>query len=164
MAVLIKLLTLCSISFFKFYLFLYGCSGSSMLHGLLSSGGEQGSSPVAVCERLIALAFLVVECGLWGEESSLSSGSHGLSSCGSWALGRRRRSCGELSCSAPCGIFLAALQHVGSGTKPMSPALIGGFFTTEPPGKPCSISYMFANIHECGLTEITFLKKVLKFV
>ena len=22
----------------------------------------------------------------------------------------------------------------------MSPALIGGFFTTEPPGKPCSVS------------------------
>ena len=46
----------------------------------------------------------------------------------------------------------------------MSPALISGFFTTEPPGKPCSVSYMVANIHECGLTEITFLKKVLKFV
>ena len=27
MAVLIKLLTLCSISFLKFYLFIYGCSG-----------------------------------------------------------------------------------------------------------------------------------------
>ena len=50
---------------------MYGCSGPSMLHGLLSSGGEQGYSPVAVCERLIALAFLVVECGLWGEESSV---------------------------------------------------------------------------------------------
>jgi len=23
------------------------------------------------------------------------------------------------------------------GIKPMSPALAGGFFTTEPPGKPC---------------------------
>ena len=34
---------------------------------------------------------------------------------------------------------LAALQHAGSsGTriKPLSPALAGGFFTTEPPGTP----------------------------
>jgi len=35
---------------------------------------------------------------------------------------------------------LVAAQHVGSswtkGIEPVSPALAGGFFTTEPPGKP----------------------------
>ena len=34
---------------------------------------------------------------------------------------------------------LVAPQHVdlpGPGTEPMSPALVGGFFTTEPAGKP----------------------------
>ena len=28
-----------------------------------------------------------------------------------------------------------------SGIKPMSPALAGGFFTTQPPGKPSSCSF-----------------------
>ena len=39
--------------------------------------------------------------------------------------------CG-LSCSVACGIF----PNQGSGdTMHVSPALAGGFFTTEPPGK-----------------------------
>ena len=37
------------------------------------------------------------------------------------------------------------------GIKPVSPALAGGFFTTEPPGKPLIFSYK----SECIL-EITF--------
>ena len=35
-----------------------------------------------------------------------------------------------LSCPAACGIFVPR-----PGTEPASPALEGGFFTTEPPGK-----------------------------
>ena len=38
------------------------------------------------------------------------------------------------------GTGLVAPEHVEhlprSGIEPMSPALAGGFFTTEPPGKP----------------------------
>ena len=40
---------------------------------------------------------------------------------------------------------LVVLGHVGlpgSGIKPVSPALAGGFFTTEPLGKPCVISFL----------------------
>ena len=29
------------------------------------------------------------------------------------------------------------------GIEPVSPALAGGFFTTEPPGKPIYMSYMY---------------------
>ena len=35
-----------------------------------------------------------------------------------------------LSCSEACGVS-------GSGIEPVSLALAGGFFTIEPPGKPC---------------------------
>ena len=35
-----------------------------------------------------------------------------------------------LCCSTACGIFL------DQGMEPLSPALAGGFFTTEPPGQP----------------------------
>ena len=35
----------------------------------------------------------------------------------------------ELSCSVACGISRLAI-------KPVSPALVGRFFTTKPPGKP----------------------------
>ena len=35
----------------------------------------------------------------------------------------------------------------GPGIEPVSPALVGGFFTTEPPGNPCTFSY------------VTFLRK-----
>ena len=30
----------------------------------------------------------------------------------------------------------------GPGIKPVSPALAGGFFTTEPPGKPLLFGYL----------------------
>ena len=45
------------------------------------------------------------------------------------ALEHSLRSCGaQVSCSMACGIL--------PWIKPVSPALAGGFFTTEPPGKP----------------------------
>ena len=31
------------------------------------------------------------------------------------------------------------------GIKPMSPALAGGFFTTEPPGKPCVLVFPYTD-------------------
>ena len=39
---------------------------------------------------------------------------------------------------------LVALQHVGSsllGVEPVSPALVGRFFTPEPPGEPCILPF-----------------------
>ena len=54
----------------------------------------------------------------------------GLSSCGSRALVRRLSS---------CGLWASLLRGMwdlpGPGLKPVSPALVGGFLTTAPPGK-----------------------------
>ena len=36
----------------------------------------------------------------------------------------------------------------GSGIEPMSPVLTGGFFTTEPPGKPLDL-YLCVCLHMC---------------
>ena len=48
-----------------------------------------------------------------------------------WALEHRLSSWAHrLSGSTACGVFL------DRGLNPMSPALAGGFFMTEPPGKP----------------------------
>ena len=47
--------------FILFYLFIFGCVGSSLLS---SSCGEQGPLFVAVCGLLIVVAFLVAEHGL----------------------------------------------------------------------------------------------------
>ena len=40
----------------------------------------------------------------------------------------------------------------GSGLEPVSPALAGGFFTTEPPGKPLKWSYFSLSLF-CLMTE-----------
>ena len=59
------------------------------------------------------------------------SGAHGLSSCSSWTLERGLSSCAQgLGCSSAHGILVP-----WSGIEPESPALQGGFLTTEPPGK-----------------------------
>ena len=55
----------------------------------------------------------------------------GLSSCGSWALERRLSSCAAWA-QLLCGMW----DHPRLGMEPMFPAWAGGFFTTEPPGKP----------------------------
>ena len=46
------------------YLFIFGCVGPSLLHGLFSSCGERGLLSVAVGRLLIAVASLAVEHGL----------------------------------------------------------------------------------------------------
>ena len=56
---------------------------------------------------------------------------HGLSSCGYQALEYRLN-----SCSAQTQVLRSMWDLPRSGIEPMSPALAGGFFTFEPPGKP----------------------------
>ena len=55
------------------------------------------------------------------------------------------------------GILSAALsQHhllPRSGIKPMSPALAGGFLTTEPPGKPLLLAYCKKGFHWSEFNE-----------
>ena len=86
---------------------------------LVAKGG--GHSLVAVCGFLIAVAFLVVEHGL----------QPGFSSCGSWAQEHWLS-----SCCAWAELLHGIWDLPGSGTEPEFAALAGGFFTTEPPGKP----------------------------
>ena len=73
-------------------------------------------------------------CGAW------TSHWGGFPGCRAQALG----CVGVSSCGAPAQelwlMGLVALSCVwgppGPGMEPVSPALAGGFFTTEPPGKP----------------------------
>ena len=112
------------------YLFISGCAGSSLPHRLFSSCGEQGCSLVSVHEPLIEVASLAVEHG------SRAHGLRQLQHVGSveaprlWSVG---------STVWHVGLAVRGMwKPPGSGIGPMSPALAGRFFTTEPPGKPQS--------------------------
>ena len=105
----------------EFNVFIFGCAGSLLLVGLFSSFSEWG---------------LLCSCGatsLWCFSCGTQARGHvGVSSCGPWALERRFCSCAW-----------AYLPHdtwnlPRSGIEPVSPALVGEFFTTGLPGKPCS--------------------------
>ena len=76
---------------------------------------SRGYSLVVVHEFLTAVAFLA-EHGLLGDQASVAA-THGLSSCGAWALDA-----------------LLHLSLPGPRIKPVSPALTGRFLTTGPPG------------------------------
>ena len=90
-----------------------------------------GSSLIAVCRLLIAAASLFAEHRLQGTWASVVV-AHVLSSSSSQALQHRLN-----SCSTWAWFSHGMWNLLRSGIKPMSPALAGGFFTTEPPGKPC---------------------------
>ena len=78
----------------------------------------------------LAVVSLAGRHRLWGSVAA----AHGLgvNSCGSRTLEHRLGSCGMLA-QLLCSIW----DLPGSGIEPVSPALAGRFFTTEPPGKPC---------------------------
>ena len=90
---------------------------------------SRGYSLVLVQGLLIVVASLV-EHRLQNVPASVGA-VQGLSGCSSWALKHRLNSCGawaQLICN------MCDLPR--PGIDPMSSALAGGFFTTEPPGKP----------------------------
>ena len=60
----------------------------------------------------------------------------GPSRCGSWTLEHRLNSSG-----AQAKLLLSMWDFLGSGIKPVSLALAGRFFTTEPPEKPCNSKF-----------------------
>ena len=100
---------------------------------LVASGGY---SLVAVHRLLTVVASLVAEHG--GALGAQALGpwaavvaARGLHSCGSQALEHRLYGCGALA-----SLLLAMWDLPKSGNQPVSPALAGGFFTTEPPEKP----------------------------
>ena len=91
---------------------------------------SRGYPPVAVCRLFIAVASLV-ELRLKGAWPSLVA-ALGLSSCSSWVLDHSLNSCGAWAefLHGIWGLSRSEIEH-------MSPALVGEFFTTEPPRKPC---------------------------
>ena len=86
------------------------CSNS----GLLSSCGAQAS-----------------HCGDFSCCRAQALGHVGFSICGSQALKHRLNSRG-----AQAQLLLGMWDLPRPGMEPVSAALAGGFFTTEPPGKP----------------------------
>ena len=82
-------------------------------HGLLFSCGAQASY-----------------CGGFSCCGAQALAWTGFSSCSFWALEHRLNSCG-----ARAQWLRTIWNPPRSGTEPVSPALAGRFFTTEPPGK-----------------------------
>ena len=98
------------------YLCTFGCAGSSLLLRLSPSCGEWTS-----CRSGFSC------CVAWALAGA------GFSGCGSRALQHRLN-----SCDVGPQLFHGIPQRdlLGSGIKPVSPALAGRFFTTEPLVKP----------------------------
>ena len=79
---------------------------------------------VAVDRLLIAVASLAVEQGLPDFRAQASSAAYGLSCMG---------------------------DLPGSGIEPVSPELVGGYFTIEPRRKPCSSSFKAVCMRMAGV-------------
>ena len=69
-----------------------------------------------------------------------------LGSCHSQALDHR------LKCGAQAQLLCGEWDLHGPGIQIVSPALTGGFFTTEPPGKPWKRVFKKKNVYLC-ITE-----------
>ena len=97
---------------------------SSLLCRFFSSRSEWRLLSSCV-QASYCMAPLVAEQGLFGAWASVAAIlEHRPSSGGIW-----------LSCSEACGYL------PGSGIESVSPALAGGFFTTEPPGKSINVDF-----------------------
>ena len=84
---------------------------------------------------LVAVTSLAVEYGLSGLQASVVV-AHGLSSCDSQALEHR------LFCGAQASLLHGMWDLPRPGYEPMSLALLGGLFTTEPLGKITDVFYV----------------------
>ena len=117
--------------FFSFiYLFIFGCIGSSLLRAGFLQLQRAGATLRCGVRASHCGGFSCCGARALGAWASIVV-SHGLSSCDSQALEHRPSSCGtwaQLLCSM--------WDLLGPGLEPMSLALVGGFLTTAPPGKP----------------------------
>ena len=120
-----------------FCLFDFGCTRTLLLQGLFSTCSEQG---------------------LPSSYSAWTSHSSGFSCCNAWSLLCLCRSCDSpalenriITCGLQAQLFSGMWEFPGSGIKPVCPALVGGFFTSEPQGKPQSLFlYMYLGASELG--------------
>ena len=105
-------------------LFVFGCAGSLLLHaGFFLVVARGGCSPVLVLRLLTVAGFFCY--------GTLALGFSGFSSCSPQALDHRLSSCGALA-----SLLCSMGDLPRSGIELMSLTLAGGFFTSEPPGKP----------------------------
>ena len=97
----------------------------------------------------------------WWGFSSRSAGFsfQGFSCCGAQAPGSQAS---ELQL-----MVLVALGHwdlPGPGIKPMSPALAGGFFTTEPPGTPLLVAILVLHLsNHCFAPDVDLFNQTYDF-
>ena len=99
------------------FLFIFGCARSSLPGGLFFSCAKCG---------------LLSSCGVPASHCTVFSCYR------AQALEHRLSSCGAQTLSWLCAMW----DLPGSEIEPVSPALAGGFFTMEPPGKP-KIGFFF---------------------
>ena len=110
------------------HLFIFGCAGSCCSMGFSLVVASRGCSSWP-CEGFSLQWLLTLH--------SMALGLTSFSSCSSWALEYRLNSCGTQA-----ELFWVMWNLPKPRIKPVSPALAGGFFTTEPPRKP---SKLFSN-------------------
>ena len=97
---------------------------------------------------LIAVASFVMEHGLQGAQASVVE-VPGLHSCSSQALEHRLNSRGSWAW------LLHGLWAVPEpGIKPVSPALVGRFFTPEPQGNPPLTSFLCVSKSVAGISML----------
>ena len=101
-----------------------------------SSCDDQGLLFVAVHGLLTAVASLVAEHGAVGARASIVA-AHKLSSCGSRALELRLSSFG-----ARAQLLRGMWDLPRPGLEPVSPALVGRFLSTAPPGKSLPMCFV----------------------
>ena len=131
---------------------------ASLLHGLFSSRGR-GQELLSRCNAQTSHCGYSPCCGPQALSRLTASvvTARGLSSCGSRALERRLSSYGTWAS------WLCSRWHFsGSGIKPVSPGLAGGFITTEPPGTPRAFSLEASSPHPTSHPqEVCRLQSVL---
>ena len=122
-------------NFLKFYLFIFGCIGCSLLCAGFLQLRRAGATLCCGARASHCSGFPC--CGTWALGTWASAvAARGLSSCGSQALERRLSSCG-----AWAQLLRGMWDLPGPGPEPVSPALAGGFLTTAPPGKPLLVFF-----------------------
>ena len=119
--------------FFNYYLFIFGCVGSSLLHAGFLQLRRVGAT-------LHCSGFSCHGAQDLGARASVAV-ARGLSSCGSQALERRLRTCG-----AWASLLRGMWDLPGPGLEPVSPALAGRFLTTAPPGRSNYCYFEFFSI------------------
>ena len=123
------------INLFIYYLFIFGCVGSSLLRVGFPQLRRVGATLCCGAQASYCHGFSCCGARALGARASVVA-SHRLSSCGSRALERRLSSC-DTQAQLLCGMW--GLPR--PGLEPVSPALAGGFLTTAPPGKSPVIQF-----------------------